>query len=51
MCSELKKLNVLIAEDDIYEREMLREFISKLKEVRHVDSVCDGSQAIEYLNS
>ena len=51
MCSELKKLNVLIAEDDIYEREMLCEFISKLKEVRHVDSACDGSQAIKYLNS
>ena len=41
-----KKLKVLIAEDNIYEQEILKKFILSLDFVESADSVSDGYQAI-----
>lgn len=46
MEARTKKLKVLIAEDNIYEQEILRKFVLSLDFVESVDSVSDGYQAI-----
>ena len=46
METRTKKLKILIAEDNIYEQEILRKFILSFDFVESVDSVSDGYQAI-----
>jgi len=46
METRTEKLKILIAEDNIYEQEILRKFILSFDFVESVDSVSDGYQAI-----
>lgn len=46
METRTKKLKILIAEDNIYEQEILRKFVLSFDFVESVDSVSDGYQAI-----
>lgn len=46
METRTKKLKILIAEDNIYEQEILRKFVLSFDFVEAVDSVSDGYQAI-----
>lgn len=44
------KLNVLLAEDNKDERDILSSFISSIEKIGKVDSVCDGSEAINCIS-
>lgn len=45
------KLNILIAEDNFDERNLINEFVLSIPEVRNVDLACDGKEAIEFLQN
>lgn len=47
----MSNLDVLVAEDDNYERKIICEFLSKIQDIGNVDCACNGLEAIEKISS